>query len=87
MGGIGTLGYLGVPKSYKFEKFVICLVMEMKELVDFVEWLKDLILNESWSTISMYKAGDKLYCYVDGGLEQEISLKVEKPGSKKESEK
>jgi len=87
VGGIGTLGYLGVPKSYKFQKFVICLVMEMKDLFEFVEWLKDLILNEPWNTISMYKAGDKLYCYVDGGLEQEISLKVEKPESKEGGKK
>mgnify|MGYP000235732480 CR=1 FL=1 len=87
MGGIGTLGYLGVPKSYKFEKFVIYLVIEMKELYEFVEWLKEQILSEAWSTISMYKAGDKLYCYVDGGLEQEISLKVEKPESKEGGKK
>ena len=54
----------------------------MKEMVEFVEWLKDLVLREAWNTISIYKAGDRIYCYVDGGLEQEVSLS----GSSEEEE-
>ena len=46
----------------------------MKEMVEFVEWLKNFILEAPWSTISIYKARNKVFCYIDGALEREISL-------------
>lgn len=49
--------------------------------LDFVEKLKELLLNEEWQTVSIYKSKDKVLAYVNGELKLEMPAKAE--GGKK----
>ena len=45
--------------------------------VDLLEKLKPPLLEKDWQTVSIYKSKDKIYVYVDGGLELEMPVEPE----------
>jgi len=45
--------------------------------LDFVEKLKNLLLEREWQTVSVYRTKDKVLVYVDGSLEVEMPITPE----------
>jgi len=45
--------------------------------IDFVEKLKNLLLNREWQTISVYKSKNEVLVYVDGRQELKMPVEIE----------
>ena len=45
--------------------------------IDFVEKLKNLLLNREWQTISVYKSKNEVLVYVDGRQELKMPIEAE----------